>query len=183
MGLVVWMALTFAVVASGALRVVPMPGIPHFLGTVVVTAAVFGMSRIGRLLAVGLPIWALVAFHGFRLPLELVLHSWATQGTIPETMTWSGRNFDIISGIAALVATPLAAKWRAAAWVANGVGIVMLLNVARGDVMSWPLPRLGRGASAAAGHVPPLCLDRSGLRGRSPGRPHCTHPGVDHREA
>ena len=59
---------------------------------------------------------------------------------IPETMTWSGSNLDIISGIVAIVTAPLASRSRAIAWVANLVGLVLLINVGRVAMMSSPLP-------------------------------------------
>jgi hypothetical protein len=107
-----------------------------------------GLSPVGRWLSL-LPVPALVAFQGFRLPLELVLHAWVAQGVIPATMTWSGRNWDIVSGVLALVAAPFCRRSRIAAWIVNGVGLALLANVMRVAVMSspvsfgWPVvPRL-----------------------------------------
>jgi len=140
LGLAVWVSVTSAVVASGVLRLAPMPGIPLFFFSMIGVAVWFGLSSTGKLLATGVPLPALVAFHGFRLPLELVLHSWAGHGTIPSTMTWTGQNLDIISGVVALVTAPLCVRWKAAAWVANVVGVVLLVNVGRVAMMSSPLP-------------------------------------------
>jgi hypothetical protein len=72
--------------------------------------------------------------------LELILHSWANQGTIPTTMTWTGRNWDIVSGVVALLAAPLAGRSPAAAWLANATGLVLLFNVGRVAVLSSPVP-------------------------------------------
>jgi hypothetical protein len=44
-------------------------------------------------------------------------------------MTWDGSNWDVVSGILALVMAPLAGRSRAAAWTANAVGFGLLLNV------------------------------------------------------
>ena len=55
-------------------------------------------------------------------------------------MTWSGQNWDVISGIVALVAAPWADRSRAVAWIANGVGAVLLLNVMRVAALSAPVP-------------------------------------------
>ena len=107
-----------------------------------------GISPLGRWLSL-LPLPALVAFQGFRLPLELVLHSWVAQGVIPLTMTWTGRNWDIISGMVALVMAPFCRRAPVFAWVANVVGAVLLMNVMRVAILSspvafgWPVtPRL-----------------------------------------
>lgn len=140
LGLLAWIALTSAPVATGVLERNPMPGAPLFFVAVNGAALAFALSRTGKKLALGLPLAALVAFQAFRLPLELVLHSWFEQGTIPETMTWSGQNPDIVTGIVALVAAPFAAKFRPAAWTANIVGAALLVNVARVAIFSLPLP-------------------------------------------
>jgi hypothetical protein len=68
-----------------------------------------------------------------------VLHSWVAQGVIPETMTWSGRNWDIISGVLALVAAPFCRRSIVWAWIANVVGLVLLVNVMRVAVLSSPV--------------------------------------------
>jgi hypothetical protein len=97
-----------------------------------------GLSPVGRWLSL-VPLPALVAFQGFRLPLELVLHSWVAQGVIPATMTWSGRNWDIVSGVLALFAAPFCRRSRVVAWIANGIGLALLANVMRVAVMSSPV--------------------------------------------
>jgi hypothetical protein len=79
---------------------------PPFLLLLVLSlaaAVMFGRSRFGARLARGLPLWALVGFQTFRLPLELVLLRAARDGTMPIEMSFSGYNFDIISGLTAAV--------------------------------------------------------------------------------
>jgi hypothetical protein len=135
-----WLAADALVVRSGLLAMRPMPALPLFLVGNNLVALAFAFSPAGKALARGLPLAALVGFQWFRLPLELILHDWARQGTIPMTMTWTGSNFDVVSGIVALVAVPLAMRWRTAAWIANVVGLLLLMNVARVAVMSSPVP-------------------------------------------
>ena len=60
-------------------------------------------SRSARASSSGLPIAALVGVQAFRLPLELVLARWKNQGVIPVQMTFEGHNFDIVTGVLALV--------------------------------------------------------------------------------
>ncbi len=146
-----WLGIMAFFVRSGALASSPMPAFPIFFLLMNGGALALGLSRFGKNISITLPLWALVGFQAFRLPLELVLHSWADQGTIPGTMTWTGQNFDSISGILALVCAPLSLKSKAAGWVANFAGIALLLNVARVAVMSSPLP-------FAWGTEPPLLL-------------------------
>lgn len=140
LGLALWLSLLAGLVSSGRLAGLPGSGLPFFFGGVIVVSVGTGLSSLGRRLAAGLPLAALVGFQAFRLPLELVLHSWAAQGTIPGTMTWTGRNWDIASGVTALLALPFANRSRAAAWAANLVGSILLLNVMRVALLSAPVP-------------------------------------------
>lgn len=138
-GLLLWLGLTSLGVASGFVEANPMPRLLFLFAALNLAALATGLSPLGRRLA-SLPLTALVAFQAFRLPLELVLHSWAAQGSIPVTMTWEGRNFDVVTGVASLLLAPLAGRFGAAAWVANLIGIALLLNVFRVVMLSSPLP-------------------------------------------
>ena len=93
-----------AVVASGAPAARPLPVVPLLFAGVLIGAIAFALSSIGRRLAATSSLAILVGVQAFRLPLELVLHDWASTGTIPETMTWTGQNFDIVAGALALIA-------------------------------------------------------------------------------
>jgi hypothetical protein len=135
-----------------------------FAATVNAVSLGVGLSPIGRWLSL-LPLPALVAFQGFRLPLELVLHSWVGQGVIPATMTWSGRNWDIISGVVALIAAPFCRRSIAWAWIANGVGLALLANVVRVAVLSspvtfgWPIePKLELIYHVPHALIVPVCI-------------------------
>jgi hypothetical protein len=137
-GLFLWLATIAALVGSGWLEAVP--GRLLALGAVVMSgSALLGLSPLGGWLANACPIYLLLAFQGFRLPLELVLHSWVRQGVIPGTMTWTGSNWDVLSGVAALGLAPLSRHSKAAAWAGNIIGTVLLLNVGRVAVLSAPL--------------------------------------------
>ena len=140
LALAFWLGAQSLLVASGRMTSLPLNGLPFFFGPILVVWIGLALSPVGRRLATAVPLAALVAFQSFRLPLELVLHSWVTQGTIPQTMTWSGQNWDIVSGLAALVCAPLASRYRLAARVANIVGFALLLNVMRVAILSSPVP-------------------------------------------
>lgn len=146
-----WFGLLAALAASGRLEALPLLGMPFFFGGVLIVSTAAGLSSLGGRIARAVPLAALVAFQGFRFPLELVLHEWARQGTIPGTMTWTGQNWDIVAGLVALLAAPFVARRRGVAWGANVVGLLLLLNVMRVAVMSSPLP-------FAWGQEPPLLL-------------------------
>jgi len=57
----------------------------------------------GRTWLSSLPLFALTAVHVLRIPVELVLHNAYEAGLVPRDMTYSGFNFDILSGISAVV--------------------------------------------------------------------------------
>ncbi len=119
------------------------PAVVFFMGGSMLVMVATGLSPVGARLARGTPIVALVAFQGFRLPLELVLHRWADEGVLPIQMTYSGHNFDIVTGIAAVVVA--AWLWRkgpspqlVAAF--NLLGLVLLVTVASIAIRSTPGP-------------------------------------------
>jgi len=107
-------------------------------------------SRVGRALA-SLPLAALIGFHAFRLPLELLMHAAASAGVMPVQMSFSGWNFDIVTGATAVLIAPLTALGVAPrrlllAW--NALGSVTLLVIVAIAVASAP-PWLAFGADAA----------------------------------
>jgi len=162
-GTVLWLGAVLVIVGNGWLRGDPRRVLFFGVAMSVVSLAI-GLSPVGRWLSI-LPLPALVAFQGFRLPLELVLHSWVNQGVIPATMTWTGRNWDIISGIVAVIAAPLSKRSKLWGWIANAVGLVLLANVARVAVLSspvsfgWPvLPKLELIYHVPYALIIPVCI-------------------------
>ena len=140
LALAVWLAALSLLVQSGRMASLPLGGLPLFFGPIVLFWTALGLSAVGRLVAATVPLALLVGFQAFRLPLELVLHAWATQGTIPETMTWTGQNWDILSGGLALLAAPFATRFPRVVRMTNIVGLALLLNVMRVAVLSSPVP-------------------------------------------
>jgi hypothetical protein len=107
-------------------------------------------SRIGRALA-SLPLAALIGFHAFRLPLELLMHAAATAGVMPREMSYSGWNFDIVTGVTAALVAPLAAfggVTRSALLAWNALGSFFLLVIVGVAIASAP-PLLAFGADPA----------------------------------
>jgi hypothetical protein len=102
-----------------------------------------GFSRFGKQLAVGLPLAALVGFQAFRFPLELLLHQAYRERLMPVQMSYSGRNFDIVTGITAAILGLVLwkrslPKWIVQAW--NVMGILLLANILAVAILSTPLP-------------------------------------------
>lgn len=128
----IWLGLTALAPASGLVGAAPAAMMAFFVGSNAFGLGV-ALSRAGRWLA-NLPLAALVGFHAFRLPLEIILHRWALQGSIPIDMSWSGRNYDVVTGLAAVVACGWLVARPGDRFVAGGftaLGLGLLLNVAR----------------------------------------------------
>lgn len=98
-----WLLLQGAISLSGfytvtngmpprlALAVVPM-----FIGI----AFLFFTAK-GKTFMDGLNVKTLTMLHVVRIPVEVVLFWLFLEGTVPQLMTFEGRNFDILSGITA----------------------------------------------------------------------------------
>lgn len=128
------------VVLIGIVASFPFAFAPMMLLSVLICYSFLAFSSIGFKVGQHYSFALLVGFQIFRIPLELLLHHWANINTIPETMTWTGQNWDILSGIAALIIFPIANRFKNAVWVFQILGFVLLINVLRVVVMSSPLP-------------------------------------------
>ncbi len=142
-----WLAATWIAAASGVLQQWDRVPPPFAVLVVALVVVAFGLawSRAGTRLARTVPLWALVAVQGFRFPLEVAMHAMAERGVMPAQMSYSGRNFDIVTGISALVVAALVARGAAgrrtvALW--NIVGAGLLLNVVVVAILSTPTFRL-----------------------------------------
>lgn len=139
-----WLAITGLASGSGVLASSMFP--PPLAVFVVFSLGVplwAAWSGFGTRLVHGVPIAGLVGIQAFRLPLELILHSWKDQGVLPIQMTFEGRNLDIITGVLAVsVGLLLRAKpnLRAAIWIFNLIGFALVVNVASIAMLSSPLP-------------------------------------------
>jgi hypothetical protein len=104
MGALVILGASGAAAASGWLqRTGAPPPMAVMIAAVLIGASALGLSRFGHSSAAGIPLVSLVAFQSYRLPLELVMHRAAQLGIMPEELSYSGYNFDIITGAGALV--------------------------------------------------------------------------------
>jgi hypothetical protein len=142
-GAAAWMAVTWIAASSGVLRrwdATPPPFALLVLGVVLVSVLI-ASGRYGRRLAHGLPLWVLIGVQGFRLPLELAMHAMSERGVMPAQMSYSGRNFDIVTGVTALIVAALlrarsAGRGLVLAW--NVLGLALLLNVVTVAILSTP---------------------------------------------
>ena len=90
-------------------------------------------------LLVNAPVWLLIAFHGFRLPLELIMHEAATEGVMPPQMTFTGLNFDITTGATALLVAALSARVYADWRNERGAAAQDELGAIRTTIQAFPL--------------------------------------------
>lgn len=139
-GLALYLIAFSAIVGSGLALKYIVPVAPILFLSVIFLAILLGASSAGRAIAFTFSLPMLVGFQAFRLPLEIILHHWAEIRTVPETMTWTGQNWDIITGIVSLLACPFVGKSRVLAWATQIIGIALLINVIRVVILSSPLP-------------------------------------------
>lgn len=143
-GTAAWMALTWLVADRGTFREwnrIP-PSLAVLVVLIVIIAARLTMGGVGRRLATHIPLWLLVGVQAFRFPLELAMHALAERGIMPAHMSYSGRNFDILTGIsailvAALVATGRGGRTLVLAW--NLAGLALLVNIVGVALLSTPI--------------------------------------------
>ena len=145
-----WLALTGGLAGAGAFaRLDQVPPrlvfaiVPMFVGVVFLAR-----SPLGHTLAMRTPLWLLVGLQAFRLPLELVMHAAAAEGTMPPQMTFAlvdgawGLNYDILTGASALVLALLVRSGRAgprAVAIWNVAGLVLLAAIVANAIASLPI--------------------------------------------
>ncbi len=143
-----WILLTGIAAGSGLLndfdsfppRPLPLLG----LGFALTFALAF--SRFGKFLVDNLPLALLVGFQGFRIAVEIMLHQAGSEGVIGPQMTWSGLNFDVVSGLSG--AGLGIWLWRrgdqpvprAVVWAWNGLGLGLLATIVTIAILSMPTP-------------------------------------------
>lgn len=144
--LVAYLVLPGILARSGALnRYNPLPA-PALALLLLLTLLTLGLtlSNIGSRLVAAVSLGGLLALQGFRIVVEWLLHRLYQEGVVPIQMTYSGRNFDIVSGLTGLalgiwllrggiVARPLVWGW-------NFLGLALLANIVVTAILSTPVP-------------------------------------------
>lgn len=140
-----WLAFTWSLAAAGLLARfdrLPPPAVWVLGGTLVVSLVV-ALSPVGRALT-ALP-WAwLVGLQAFRLPLEWVMAEAADAGVMPVQMSFHGWNFDVVTGLSAVVVAAWAARGGRdlrVFWAWNLLGAALLVNIVTIAVASTPMVR------------------------------------------
>jgi hypothetical protein len=145
-GTLAWLAVTLLAGASGALRrfdLVPPPFAAMPLGVAVLGIGI-AYSPLGSRLVRGLPLWLLVGSQVFRFPLELLMHRAYVEGVMPVQMSYSGWNYDVLTGISGgVLGTWLYAgrvpRRVVGAW--NALGCLLLVNIVTIAIASTPIFR------------------------------------------
>jgi len=142
LGVIAWLVVTGLIGFSGVLQ--DFSGIPPRVVLMFFPALIMTMllafSGAGERMA-KLPLWFLVGFQAFRIPVELLIHEAVSQGVAPPQLTWTGLNFDVVSGVTALLLFPFVGfvpKWILYVW--NTVGLSLLGLVVTVAVLSFPTP-------------------------------------------
>ena len=120
---------------------------PRFLlliaPTILLIIVLFNTSK-GRAFIDSLSIEKLTLLHTIRVAIEIVLFWLFLQKTIPQLMTFEGRNFDILAGITAPIVYYLVfvrhnmSRKMLLLW--NFACLVLLLNIVINALLSAPLP-------------------------------------------
>ena len=143
-GVVAWLVATGALAASGVLSFESMPPTMLVMLVVILTAtATIAFTAMGTCLATRVPLVWLVGYQAFRIPVELWLHRGYVDGVFPVEMTYSGLNFDIVSGLSAVVVAVLvhfgiAGRRTVLAW--NVMGLLLLTTIVVVALLSAPVP-------------------------------------------
>jgi hypothetical protein len=144
LGVLVYLGVVVGLGQSGALLSFSLPPRPLmvFWGGFGLLAVALTQTSMKRAVA-ALPLGFWVLLQGFRLPLELVMHLAAKEKVMPVVMSYSGRNFDIVTGVLAWVVGYglLKRNWpRWTAWAFNALGTALLVNVLTIAIFSMPSP-------------------------------------------
>ncbi|HEX5659924.1 MAG TPA: hypothetical protein VFX59_22165 [Polyangiales bacterium] len=139
-----WMTVFATLAEAGVLGRFDAKPPPLGLALLVILAVsvALALSKVGATFARGLPIAWLVLLQSFRLPLEWVLHRAAQEGVMPVEMSYHGYNFDVLTGVTALIVGALALRGKAPrallyAW--NVLGSVLLAVIVTVAVLAAPM--------------------------------------------
>lgn len=139
-----WVALVLMIASSGVLLRWDLrpPPLMFLLAAILVLGVIIVRSTAGDRLARGVPLASLVGLQAFRLPLEVLMHQAAAEGLMPGQMSYSGWNFDVLTGLSAAVLAVwlgLGSPPRSLVWAWNIAGLGLLANIVTIAVLSTPV--------------------------------------------
>lgn len=142
-GVTLWLGISGLLGASGIIAEFDRRPPPMLLiGVFLLGGIVLALSPVGKQIALRVSLPLLVGIQAFRFPLELLMHQAAKEEVMPPQMSFVGWNFDILSGIGALVVAVLLAagkmpRW--GVWIWNVVGFALLLGIMGISISSTPM--------------------------------------------
>lgn len=146
LGFTAWLLLTSYLALIGVLK--DFTSLPPRLILVLMPALICSLSltlhpRFKQLWQ-DTPMFWLISFQVFRLPVEIMLWLLAHEGIAPPQMSFEGRNWDILTGITAPLAAWLWLKQpnqrNQIALIWNLLGLGLLLNIVTVAILSVPTP-------------------------------------------
>ncbi len=142
--LLAWLALQTIVALSGFYTVtdtIPPRFVLLVLPPLILIICLFATAK-GRKYIDSLNLKALTILHIIRIPVEIVLLWLFIHKTIPQLMTFEGRNFDIVSGLTAPLVYYTAFKTkkinRTLLLLWNFICLGLLINIVVNAVLSAP---------------------------------------------
>jgi hypothetical protein len=139
----VWLGVSWEAAATGVLRrwdATPPP-FALLVAIIVLLGLRLAFGPVGQRFAQTIPLWLLVGVQAFRLPLELAMHRLAERGVMPGQMSYSGRNYDILTGASAVLVALLIVMGKAGVRVVrlwNVIGLILLANIVVVAILSTP---------------------------------------------
>ena len=131
-----WIGLTAFLANSGILSDFQSkpPVFAFVLPVFVIIAFSIGFSKTGKEISASKSFAILVGIQAFRFPLEMIMHRAYEIGIMPQYLSYSGYNFDVATGIGAMIIGFM--LWRGFSvphfviWVWNIWGIFCLIVIA-----------------------------------------------------
>ena len=118
---------------------------PKFLVLIILpllTIVILFITKKGKSFIDGLPLINLTYLNIVRIPVELVLYWLFLNNAVPELMTFTGRNFDILAGITAPIVAYFGIKHQKLdskmLLIWNFIALALLLNIVINAVLSAP---------------------------------------------
>jgi hypothetical protein len=145
LGIAAWLAISWGIASNGSLafRGSGPPPLARMVLALTVFTALLAFSPVGARISASLPLGAIVGFQVFRIPVEIVLAALHHEGLVPGRMTYEGMNYDIVSGLSAVVIALLAMRGalpRWGLWVWNVGAMVLLVTIVVIANLSTPGP-------------------------------------------
>lgn len=144
--LCIWLIIQGVLAYNGFYYTNPEAIPPRFLLAifpVFITMLIVFNTKNGKAFIDGLPFKQMTYLSIIRIPVEIVLYWLFLESVVPELMSFSGRNFDILAGITApfvaYFATQKGKLNRTLLWIWNIGGLVLLVNIIIHGVLSSPI--------------------------------------------